>query len=145
LWSKISSKNQKNIEKGVPDFDCITNKNKKLKTPMFNKLHDESLTFIKKSLLNSKNKSIVITHYLPSDMCNTDYHRNSPINEAFCVDLTEYIKTCNANFWIYGHSHANQPPIYIGKSILLTNQLGYVEWNEHKNFKQNAYISIEPV
>lgn len=142
LWSRISPSNEKFIEQSVSDFDLISNKNKKLRAHDFNKMHDSSLAFIKKSLNNSKNKSIVITHHLPSNLCNADRHKHSPINEAFCVDLTAYIENCGANFWIYGHSHHNNNPILIGETILLTNQLGYVKNNEHNDFKNNAYISI---
>jgi len=142
LWSRISSKNEKNIEQSVSDFECITNKSKKFRVADFNKLHDESLSFIKQSLKEKYAKTVVVTHHLPSVLCNTADQIASPINEAFCVDLTEYIGGCNANFWIYGHSHFNLKPLYIGKTIMLTNQLGYVKQNEHRSFKQNAYLSI---
>jgi len=142
LWSEISANNHRIIEQSVSDFDCITNKNKKLKASDFNKLHEESKSFIENTLKNSFDKTIVITHHLPSEKCNSEIHKNSPINEAFCVDLTEFIEKCNANFWIYGHSHFNQKPLYIGNTILLTNQLGYVKSNEHLSFNNKAYISI---
>ncbi len=142
LWSKISRPNEKIIEQGVSDFECITNKDRRFKAADFNKLHADSLSFIKDSLQNKTDKTIVVTHHLPSSLCNLPAHKNSPINEAFCVDLTDYIETCNANFWIYGHSHFNQKPLYIGNTILLTNQLGYVHCNEHASFKHRAYLSL---
>lgn len=142
LWSKISSFNEKNIEQSVSDFDCIEKKEKKIRASDFNKLHNESLSFINKALSNKENKTVVVTHHLPSNLCNSNVHNNSPINEAFCIDLTNYIEGCDANFWIYGHSHFNQKPLYIGNTILLTNQLGYVHCNEHSKFKHNAYFSI---
>jgi predicted phosphohydrolase len=142
LWSEISIDNENRIEQGVLDFDCITNKNKKLRATDFNKLHNDSLSFIKNALMNLNDNSVVVTHHLPSVLCNSAKHNNSPLNEAFCVDLTDYIKECNANFWIYGHSHYNQKPLFIGNTILLTNQLGYVQSNEHIHFKHNAYFSV---
>ncbi len=142
LWSKISINNEKIIEQSVADFDCISKNNRKLKSADFNKLHDESLDFIKQSLDNNKTKTVVVTHHLPSYLCNSPAHNNSPINEAFCVDLTEYIEKSDANFWLYGHSHFNQKPLYIGNTILLTNQLGYVHSNENRSFKRNAYFSV---
>jgi len=142
LWSRISKGNEKNIEQSVADFECITNNNKKFTTANFNKLHDESLGFIKQSLNIKKDKTVVVTHHLPSFLCNAPVHNASYINEAFCVDLTDYIEECNANFWIYGHSHYNQKPLYIGNTIMLTNQLGYVHLNEFGLYKQNAYFSI---
>jgi Icc-related predicted phosphoesterase len=142
LWSYISFDKKKYIEQSVSDFDCISIKNKKLKSEDYNLLHIDSLSFIKQSLINKTKKTIVVTHHLPSGLCNSPLHNDSLINEAFCVDLTEFIKNCNANFWIYGHSHFNQKPLFINNTVLLTNQLGYVGSNEHGDFKQNAYISI---
>jgi Icc-related predicted phosphoesterase len=142
LWTKISNINESNIEQNVSDFANISSNNKRLKAIEYNRLHTEGFEFIQQSLKTRNNKTIVVTHHLPSNLCNSSVHKNSNINEAFCVDLTEYIENCNANFWIYGHSHFNQKPVYIGKTILLTNQLGYVQSNEHGSFKHNAYISI---
>lgn len=142
LWSKISDVNAKRIEQSVSDFECITFKNKRFGITEFNSLHNECLNFIKDSLINRTDKTVVITHHLPSDLCNSAAHKNSPINEAFCSELSEYVEKCGANFWIYGHSHFNQKPIYLGNTMLLTNQLGYVQLNEHGSFKPNAYFSI---
>jgi hypothetical protein len=105
-------------------------------------LHAEGLEFIEQSVKEPVVKTVVVTHHLPSGLCNSPEHRNSLINEAFCVDLTPFIESANVNFWIYGHSHFNQKPLHIGKTILLTNQLGYVQHNEHHTFKQDAYFSI---
>ncbi|RPH31737.1 MAG: metallophosphoesterase [Bacteroidales bacterium] len=142
LWSKIGSANQKIVEQSVSDFKCITNKKRSFSSLDFNELHTEGLNFIKQSLTNKGDKTVVVTHHLPSFLCNSPRHRNSPINEAFCVDLTDYIEECKANFWLYGHSHFNQKPLYVEETILLTNQLGYVHWNEHGSFKHNAYFSV---
>ncbi|MCX6160762.1 MAG: metallophosphoesterase [Ignavibacteriae bacterium] len=142
LWSKIRSVNEKKIEQSVADFDCISNKNRKLKAADFNKLHADSLSFVKQSLIKRKQKTVVVTHHLPSHLCNFPAHNNSPINEAFCVDLTEFIEKSGANFWLYGHSHFNQKPLILGKTVLLTNQLGYVHSGENGSFKRNAYFSV---
>lgn len=142
LWSKISIENERSIEQSVADFDCIQKNNKKLRAGDFNKLHEESLSFIKQSLQGKKGKTVVVTHHLPSQLCNSRLHNDSAINEAFCVDLTDYVEKCDANFWLYGHSHFNQKPLYIGNTIMLTNQLGYVHNNEQRSFKNNAYFSV---
>lgn len=143
LWSKINAANEKNIEQGVADFDLISKGNRKLKATDFNQLHEEGYQFLNEQLsTKTKYKTIVVTHHLPSRLCNLPVHNDSPINEAFCVDLTEKIKTWHAGFWIYGHNHFNQKPIFVGKTILITNQLGYVSNNEHGTFRRNAYISV---
>jgi predicted phosphohydrolase len=142
LWSKISEKNSKIIEQNVSDFECITKNDKKFKTTDFNKLHEESLNFVKQSLNHKESKVVIVTHHVPSAFCNKSDHNNSNINEAFCVDLTEYIEKSEVDFWVYGHSHFNQKPLILGKTILLTNQLGYIQLNEQEGFKRNAYFSV---
>jgi Icc-related predicted phosphoesterase len=142
LWSKISNGNEKIIERSVSDFECISTNDKKFKASDFNRLHDESLDFVKQCLTGNLKKTVVVTHHLPSVLCNLDIHNNSTINEAFCVDLTDYIYDSNVNFWIHGHNHFNHNPLIIGKTIMLTNQLGYVHLNEAGNFKNNAYFSV---
>lgn len=142
LWSEISKPNEKLIENGVSDFECISNRDKKLKAAGFNKLHAGSLEFLRQALETRSDKTVVVTHHLPSSMCNDPAHKSSPINEAFCVDLTGFIESSRANFWIYGHSHFNQKPLYIGDTIVLTNQLGYVHHDEHQTFRHNAYLSL---
>lgn len=142
LWTKISSSNERIIEQSVADFTSISYKNKKLRAKEYNMLHQEGIEFIKQSLEVPQENTVVVTHHLPSKLCNSTQHKNSPINEAFCVDLTDFITSSNINFWIYGHSHFNQKPLFVGNTILLTNQLGYVENNEHTSFKRNAFFSI---
>jgi Icc-related predicted phosphoesterase len=142
LWSKINRGNEKSIERGVADFEFISQGNKKFDAILFNKLHDVSLGFIKQALSNKQKKTVVIAHHLPSVLCNSQVHNTSLINEAFCVDLTDYIRECNVNFWIHGHSHFNYHPIIIGNTIMLTNQLGYTNLNESKGFRHHAYFSI---
>lgn len=142
LWTKINKENEKTIEQGVADFSCILKNDRKIRPSDYNRLFDTSYSFLTQSLANNKKKTVVVTHHLPSVLCNSKAHVNSPINEAFCVDLTDFIEKSGANFWIYGHSHFNQKPLIIGKTMLLTNQLGYVHLNEHTTFKPNAYFSI---
>ena len=142
LWSRIGEANEKYIEQNVSDFECITNNDKKFRVTDFNRLHTESFEFLSQSLEKNNKKTVVVTHHVPSVKCNPAVHINSIINEAFTVDLTEYIHRSNVNFWIYGHSHYNQKPLYIGKTIMLTNQLGYIKLNEQQGFRNNAYFAI---
>jgi hypothetical protein len=44
------------------------------------------------------------------------------------------------DYWIYGHHHHNTPEFSIGKTTLLTNQLGYVGYGEHKGFSGEKVI-----
>ncbi|MBU1370102.1 MAG: metallophosphoesterase [Bacteroidetes bacterium] len=142
LWTYLNELNMPFIEKGIADFASITRKGKRLNGYDYNQLHEESLSFIKAELDKTTHPTVVVTHHLPSVRCNSPEHVESELNEAYCVDLTAYIKDCKADFWIYGHSHFNQKPLIIGKTMLLTNQLGMVSSNEHNHFRNAAYFSL---
>lgn len=143
LWSNIGKENEQIIERYIPDFRNIQINGKSLKVVDCNKLHADSLHFIKKSLNDFPSLPIVVvTHHLPSGKCSSPAHRHSALNEAFSTELSDFIHDCGALFWLYGHSHYNQKPLQIGKTILLTNQLGNVLQNEHSDYNPKAYISV---
>lgn len=142
LWSHISPEREREIETGISDYVCIQNNGRKLKVRESNHLHGQCMSFIRKALTTKHPRSIVVTHHLPSSQCNAMQYLNSPVNEAFCSDYSDFIETSGVNFWIYGHSHYNKPPIYLNKSILLTNQLGYVIQNEQAGYRQNAFLVV---
>lgn len=142
LWSEISAQNERAIEQGLPDFDCIQYENRKLRTSDISKLHRQSLDFLSRSLATQHAKTVVVTHHMPAIACNSRVSKISPLNEAFCSDLSDLIRAGRANFWIYGHSHYNAAPLIIGQTLLLTNQLGYIHLNEHLSFRRNAYFAI---
>ena len=84
---------------------------------------------------------IIVTHHVPSVLLNAEEFKDSEINDAFTVDLTEYIKICGAKFWIFGHSHRNINK-QIGETYCLCNQLGYIKNGENKTFNHAKFIEI---
>ncbi|MDD5570684.1 MAG: metallophosphoesterase [Bacteroidales bacterium] len=142
LWSKISRKNEEIIIKTVTDFENIYYNKKVLKPEDFNRFHKTCFDFLEHSLDGNSEKVVIVTHHLPSDECCFEGYRKTAINEAFCIDLTDFINKCNADFWIYGHSHYNQKPLKTGNTSLLTNQLGYVHMNEQKGYVCDAVFEI---
>ena len=143
LWSYISDEHKDACENGVNDFKLIKYGEKTLDAKIFNEEHKKCLNFIKKSLEESKAKTkIVVTHHVPSSLLIAEEFIGSDINEAFTVDLTDYIKKCGAKYWIFGHSHRNINKV-IGKTSCLCNQVGYVFCGENKTFSHDKYINIK--
>jgi predicted phosphohydrolase len=141
LWSKIDKKYQNFIENHVSDFECIIYNGKKLNSESFDLLHNTSLSFINKSIKqNIKGKNLIITHHLPSNQCNHIDYYGSILNSAFVANLDDFVEKSNALAWIYGHSHRNMPELIIGKTRLLTNQLGYVHLDENKSFDRTKTL-----
>ncbi|MEY2828238.1 MAG: hypothetical protein RIQ33_96, partial [Bacteroidota bacterium] len=87
-------------------------------------------------------KTVVVTHHVPTLKNYPEQYINSNINEAFAVELYDFIEASNINYWIYGHHHANTADFKIGKTNLLTNQLGYIRHGEHRKYKNGKIIEV---
>ncbi|OQX77697.1 MAG: metallophosphoesterase [Bacteroidetes bacterium 4484_249] len=143
LWTKIRPEYQWQIEKGLNDFHVIKYKGYRLSTEKYNMLHAESLKFLKQELNSEKtNKTIVVTHHVPTLFNYPEKYKGSVLNDAFAVELFNLIETAGPDYWVFGHHHQNIPDFKIGKTKLTTNQLGYVVYGEHILFKENKVFSI---
>jgi predicted phosphohydrolase len=135
LWSNISPTNEWQVERGMGDFHVIKYRGYKLSIKQYNQLHADSLAFLQKELaIESSNKSVVVTHHVPTFMNYPEAHKGDSLNEAFAVELFDLIEATSPDYWIYGHTHGNTPNFEIGKTRLLTNQLGYVKYEEQLGF-----------
>ena len=142
LWSRILPHNGTVTERNVADFRRIKYDGHRLTWERFNQEHERCLEFIKKSVADSRaEKIIVVTHHVPSFLLESPDFKGGSINGAFTVELADYIQSSSIDYWIYGHSHRNIDKV-IGKTKCVTNQLGYVEWGEHKDFIKDAYFVV---
>jgi predicted phosphohydrolase len=142
LWSEISERNSWYIQKHLSDFHVIKYKAKGITVEQYNQNYWDSIQFLKKALQNTDNKSIVVTHHVPTFLNYPEKYKGDTLNEAFAVELFDLIENTQADFWIYGHSHSNTKDFNIGKTQLVTNQLGYVNYGEHKYFVNNKVFEI---
>jgi predicted phosphohydrolase len=141
LWSKISPAYQWQIEKRISDFQVIKYNGKRFSAEQFNKLYGESISFLSEVLENkSSDKSIVISHHVPTFMNYPERFKTDIMNEAFAVELTDLITDYGPDYWIYGHTHHNSTDFSIGRTQLLSNQLGYVRFNEQIGYQNDKYI-----
>lgn len=141
LWSKINPVLEFVIQKSMADFRLIKNNGKKITVDDYDQLHEDCRTFLMKELINVTNqKTIVVTHHLPTFFNYPEKYRYSELNTAFATELFDLIEPSNVDYWIFGHSHEVVPGFRIGKTTLTTNQLGYVEYGEHLNFDNNRGI-----
>ena len=142
LWSKIQREIHA-IVTGMNDFHLIRCKGTRLTVPNYNELFEQSWAFLKREINTPfDGTTIVVTHHLPSELCNLEKFKGSTLNEAFCVNLTSEIEASQVDYWIYGHSHGNKSPFSISNTMMLTNQLGYVHIGENGSFEYDALIEI---
>jgi len=143
LWGRISPRLESDIQRRVSDFSAIEYQNERLTAHNFSLLHEESLVFLKATLSEAgEMPAVVVTHHVPTLTNYPRIYKNSPLTEAFAVELFDLIEAAGANCWIYGHHHINTPEFRIGKTRMLTNQLGYVHKYEYRSFESRKIIEI---
>ena len=143
LWSKISNGHQWQIERSLNDFNLIKNKSFRFTAEAYNQLHDQCLNLIKSEIKNNTvEKLAVFTHHCPTFVNYPVQYKGDILNEAFATELYDLIELSEIDYWVYGHHHTNTSEFTIGKTKLLTNQLGYVHINEHDLFKANKCFEI---
>lgn len=143
LWSNISQAKHFSIQNALSDFKVIKYNDRLFNVDDYNLLHQESKEFLQKTLaVKSENKTIVVTHHAPTFINYPEKYINSNINEAFATNLTDLIEDSNIDYWIYGHHHSNVGDFQIGNTKLITNQLGYVKYNENAGYNNKAIISL---
>jgi len=169
MWSAISAEQQWLVAKRLSDFYTIKFGDKLLTVEDYNALHRYCLAFIKGALaVPFDGATVVVTHHVPTYMHYPEEYRGDGLNEAFAVELHDYIYGLGMDeeggekmgdmegekvdcvggqkifcpYWIYGHHHKNVPAFEIGKTKMLTNQLGYVNYGEQKLFNREATIEL---
>jgi len=141
LWTHINKSKTIIIENSLTDFRAVKHQGNPFTADDFNNLHKDCLTFIKDELTSPfEGKTIVVSHHVPTLQHYPEKYLNSPINEGFAVDLSSWITDHGPDYWIYGHNHHNPPQFQIGKTQMMTNQLGYVERNEHGLFRKDKVV-----
>ncbi|NQZ77669.1 MAG: metallophosphoesterase [Ekhidna sp.] len=127
---------QSEYEVGKKDFDP---KN-------YDRCHTLCKAYIENELESLDGKSaVLVTHHVPyssHNVPNYPFEHNGTLNSAFHVDLSFWFKKFNITHCISGHTHVNHEPITIHNTTCLTNQLGYVAWDEHSKFYHSAYFEI---
>ena len=143
LWSEIKPANAWQIERNLNDFHLISFDKNRFTSEHFNQLHFKSLDFLKSELDSSQDKkTVIVSHHVPTFYNYPEEYKNSPLNEAFAVELFDLIENLQPDYWIYGHTHVNTTGFNIGKTQLLTNQLGYVEYKEHFSFQSLLWFAV---
>ena len=144
LWTKVKPNHRTAIERSMNDFHLIRFNGRRLTCKDIDDEHIKSLDFIKNELLQELPgvKKIVVTHHVPTFINYPPEYFGQILNEAFAVNLTRMIVESGPDYWIYGHHHKNVPEFLIGKTKLVTNQLGYVQHNENIQFDPAKVLEL---
>lgn len=84
------------------DFRQIKFDEKLLQVEEFNRMHENCIDFIQKSVEESTAAHIgVVTHHLPTLQTVAPHHRGSVLNSAFASEYGEQIADSRIDAWIY--------------------------------------------
>lgn len=143
MWTHIGPVNAWAIQRRMNDFFQIKFNGQQLNHLDYNFLHAEAIAFLKPAIAaKNEYKKIVVTHHVPTLLNYPKKYKNDIIQEGFAVELFDIIEPSGVHQWIYGHHHFNTPSFSIGQTQLITNQLGYVQYNEHNWFKKEALFDL---
>jgi hypothetical protein len=121
----------------------IKNNGFRLSAETYNLLHADSLAFIQSELQEIQHgKLAIFTHHCPTFLYYPEQYKGDVLNEAFAVELFDLIESSRIDFWVYGHHHRNIPEFTIADTKLVTNQLGYLQRNEHEFFDQGKFLEL---
>ena len=128
----------------MADFTAIKYNGKAYTPDAVNELHWQCKNFINQTLTDKiDSPTVVVTHHIPTFLNYPAKYKRDPLSEAFATELFDLIEQSTADYWIYGHHHFNTPAFEIGKTQLLTNQLGYIKYKENGGFRNDAVIEIK--
>lgn len=143
LWTKISETHRWRIQRDMSDFEVIRYHGKRFTTDDCNQLHQESLKFVTRELEQVEATStMVVTHHVPTFLNYPEQYKGDALNEGFAVELYDLIEANGPQYWLYGHHHSNIPDFEIGKTKMITNQLGYVRYRENQGYSPNKYVVL---
>lgn len=142
LWSFIPASAESSVKKIQPDFKFIRHNGELLSIDIYNKLHNQCIEFLMIELREKKGKRVIVSHHVPTLQCISKEFKGDQMNFAFYSDMEKLIKRYNPDYWVYGHSHRNVGRLEIGKTVLLSNQLGYVNIFEQDGFDRSCCFII---
>lgn len=142
LWSHISPVHQWTIQQAMADFQVISYHGKPFNPVDYNEQHQLCRQFLEAELAVRTDRTIVVTHHVPTFMNYPEMYKGDILNEAFASEQFDLIETSDISYWIYGHHHQPVTAFKVGSTTLISNQLGYVRYREHSGFGFGANINI---
>jgi len=123
LWADggKSYREETNVATAIADFRYIRFDDRIFKVSDMQTLHRYLRSDVEHLLNRSLNKTVVITHHLPSyQLCHPRFGFEH--NGGFASDSEHLVNL--ANYWIHGHTH-DTIDTYIGNTRVVANPAGY--------------------
>lgn len=105
--------------------------------------HYKTLHFLEETVINSKQKTVVVTHHAPSRSSkHPRFEDDHVLNWAYQSKLDNFIvKNEHIKLWIHGHTHQKHDYV-IGKTRVVCNPRGYAGHEDCADFFEWETVEI---
>lgn len=132
LWTQSDP----TLTKYMNDYEYI----KDFTADTCDKLNSHDVKWLEENLVlngDEYDRTVVVTHHLPSTKLIADKYKNHPLNGFFANNLDYYVE--KADIWVCGHSHSAKF-VTIGKCRCYLNPTGYTQ--EDSSYDINLKIDV---
>lgn len=144
LWSSLELQgyydhriNDLLFERSIADFKLIRTGDTRWDADKHREEHQTERKFIIDALkANAGKKCVVMTHFVPAQMCIDPIYANSPLNPYFTVDMDDVMLDYTPEAWYFGHTHSKMEMVHPSGTKLICNPAGYP--GEHR--RQNEWV-----
>lgn len=86
-------------------------------------------------------RSIVVTHHLPSEFAVDEKYKGSKLNAFFVCEMDELICEKQPPLWIHGHTHESVD-VKLDQTRILCNPFGYARREINPRYDERCFITI---
>lgn len=106
------------------------------------KIHETSLSWLKKELSGEKHsKNVVVTHHAPSARSLPSRPAEDLTGAAYATCLEQFINSMPIELWVHGHVH-NNCDYRIGNTRVVCNPRGYFPEQQNSDFDEHCIVKI---
>lgn len=129
--------------KQMSDFRLIKLNEGRLTTSFWKKEFRESVSWLEAQLAVAEaNKTVVVSHHLPSFRSVAERYRRSLLSAAFASNLDHLIEQYQPALWVHGHTH-DSFDYQLGKTRVVCNPKGYESIGQlNPNFKMPYVLEV---
>ena len=144
LWSHLDPMEIYNVQHVMNDFRRIKLSNNSYRAIYQNRIHGICRRWLTQALKESKAEmKIVVTHHCPLADSGVQAYVGTMAYPAYAEDMSLLMKETTPDYWIHGHVHTRcTRGKVVDVTTILSNTLGYVDYDENVGFNRKAVIEI---
>lgn len=146
LWSDLNKSDpmlMMRLDGSINDCEYIQYKGKPLSALDIVSLHQDAITYLDTELSKPYDgKTVVITHFSPSQYFISEMFKGSPLSGYFNANCDHLFLKHKIDYWFFGHTHYSWHEMY-GNTMCYSNQRGYINYEKEDDLKFNKHLIID--